>query len=655
MSAEDNMINFTIGPVQGFIGQARRTRDLWSGSFLLSYLSGCAMAEIRRIGGSIIVPDVEEDCLLRWIEKKGDGTPPRIGTLPNRFRASAEDPAVAARSAAERVRGAWKEIADCVWRRYVEDVADIGKSTQEIWRRQVDSFWEIHWTIGAMEGMEARKNWRFYRDWVDGRPTIEGGDHCTIMSDWQEISGYVRATDGMKQEAFWRKFRKNTGGMDLRIDERLCAIALIKRMFPSVSKDAIGWDVNADTWPSTLYVAAIPWFRSVIASNRDVANSYAEKARSFAKHIQRKGVAEQIFKKSDPFLEIDANFYYSTPLKDSKRTPLDGTTEKGDEPEDVRERRQELENYLDELYRRNGRPSPFYAMLLMDGDSMGRLIRERGEAVSRALAAFAKGVDGVVRQNLGVLVYAGGDDVLAMLPVECAMSCAHKLSVKFTRSFKDYGMDATISAGLVFASYRVPLRSVIREAHVILDDIAKDGNGRGSIAVSVLKGSGRYCRWVSSWSGAVSSETNEVLLERLARVFREKEENASGSSSSPSSTTSSQATFKEKHASSSFFYRSRELLLMLSGEQQWRPGMFFDLSSLEGLDIGELMLAEYLNALEHRSEITEEVRATARRYVGDLLSVSRRNPGPEYGRDGGEICADGMLLVKFLSQKEVSE
>ncbi|WP_369424635.1 type III-B CRISPR-associated protein Cas10/Cmr2, partial [Methanothrix sp.] len=291
------MINFTIGPVQGFIGQARRTRDLWSGSFLLSYLSGCAMAEIRRIGGSIIVPDVEEDCLLRWIEKKGDGTPPRIGTLPNRFRASAEDPAVAARSAAERVRGAWKEIADCVWRRYVEDVADIGKSTQEIWRRQVDSFWEIHWTIGAMEGMEARKNWRFYRDWVDGRPTIEGGDHCTIMSDWQEISGYVRATDGMKQEAFWRKFRKNTGGMDLRIDERLCAIALIKRMFPSVSKDAIGWDVNADTWPSTLYVAAIPWLRSVIASNRDVANSYAEKARSFAKHIQRKGVAEQIFKK----------------------------------------------------------------------------------------------------------------------------------------------------------------------------------------------------------------------------------------------------------------------------------------------------------------------------------------------------------------------
>ncbi|MCX8207738.1 MAG: type III-B CRISPR-associated protein Cas10/Cmr2 [Methanothrix sp.] len=642
MSADEKMINFTIGPVQGFIGQARRTRDLWSGSFLLSYLSGCAMAEIRRLKGSIKVPSVKEDHLLSWIENDGKGMPPRIGTLPNRFMASADNPAVAARCAAERVKGQWKNIADCVWKKYVEDVADHGKNTQEIWRRQVDNFWEIHWSVGAMDGMEARKNWRFYREWADGRPTIEGGDHCTIMSEWQEISGYVRATDRKKQDDFWRMLRRNTGGMDLRSDERLSAIALIKRMFPSVSKDAIGWDVNADTWPSTLYVAAIPWLRSVIESDSGSANMYAEKAHLYAKHIKRKGVAEQIFNwndqpharnASDPFLEIDANFYYTTSLRNPRSTPLDGTPEEGDEPEDVRSRREELIGSLERLYEKYGKPSPFYAMLLMDGDSMGKLIRDRGEDVSRALASFAEDVEHVVHENLGVLVYAGGDDVLAMLPVERAMSCAYRLSVDFTRSFKAHGMDATISAGMVFASHRVPLRSVMREAHSILDDIAKDENGRGSIAVSVLKGSGRYCRWVSSWSGAVSPETSEVVLERLAKKLGEKEEHAS-----------------------SFFYRFRELLLMLSGEQQWRPGMFFDLSHLEGLDVEELMLAEYLNALEHRSELTEEVRTRAMGYVRDLLSVSRRNPGPEYGMEtGSEICADGMLLVKFLSQKGVSE
>lgn len=634
MDTEDKTINFTIGPVQGFIAQARRTRDIWSGSFLLSYLSGCAMAEIRKIGGSIMVPDVKGDPLLSWIEDKGEEPLPRIGTLPNRFRAVADDPANAARSAARSVRSKWGRIAECVWNNYVKDVADAGRGTEEIWRRQVDNFWEIHWTIGGMEGMEARKNWRFSAEWSEGRPTIEGGDHCTIMSDWQEISGYVRVTERKKQDEFWRKIRQNTGGMDLRSDERLCAIALIKRMFPSVAKDVIGWDVSADRWPSTLYVAAIPWLKSVIESDPNGANMYEGMVKKYAKHVQRKGVAEQIFKRSDPFLEMDAQFYYATSLKSPRSTPLEGTPEEGDEPEDLRRKREELIECLEKLYKRNGSPTPFYAMLLMDGDSMGKMIRERGEDVSKALASFANSVKDVVRNTRGVLVYAGGDDVLAMLPVEKALSCAYRLSVAFSNSFKDNGIDsATISAGIVFASYRVPLRSVMREAHHILDDVAKEENGRGSVAVSVLKGSGRYCRWVSSWSGAVSAE-KEVILERLARKLRENVDDAS----------------------SSFFYKSRELLLMLAGEQRWSPGMFFDLSSFEGLDIETFLQAEYLNALEHRSEITEEVRESARRYVSDLLSVSLRHPGPEHaGGTGSEICVDGMLLVKFLSQREVSE
>jgi len=40
-------VHFALGPVQGFVAQARRTRDLWSGSFILSYLSGCAMNAVR--------------------------------------------------------------------------------------------------------------------------------------------------------------------------------------------------------------------------------------------------------------------------------------------------------------------------------------------------------------------------------------------------------------------------------------------------------------------------------------------------------------------------------------------------------------------------------------------------------------------------------
>ena len=32
-------LDISIGPVQGFVSQSRRTRDLWGSSYLLSFLS----------------------------------------------------------------------------------------------------------------------------------------------------------------------------------------------------------------------------------------------------------------------------------------------------------------------------------------------------------------------------------------------------------------------------------------------------------------------------------------------------------------------------------------------------------------------------------------------------------------------------------------
>lgn len=641
-STNDQTIYFTIGPVQGFLAQARRTRDLWSGSFLLSYLSGCAMAEIRK-QGNIEVPYVESDKMLRWIEaRQNEGeAPPRIGTLPNRFQATAADPAEAAKAAVEGVKSSWLKIADKVWETYVESAAlDLGADTERIWKRQLNNFWEIYWTVGDLPGMEARKNWRFYSDWQEGRPTIEGGDHCTIMGEWQEISGYVRARDRISQDEFWGRIHQETGGMDLRKGERLCSIALIKRMFSKVSKETIGWEVEANLWPSTLYVAAVPWLKTVLERSdlADDAESYATKAIEASKKIERKGVSDRIFGergKGHRFLEIDGNFYFKVALNDSRRTPL--TTGDRKESEEIREIRQDLLDSLNALYDKSDKaPFPFYGMLLMDGDSMGKLIRSQGEKVSKALACFTKEVDSIVGDHEGVLIYAGGDDVLAMLPRPKALRCAHALSVEFEKAFQNNGItEATISAGLVFASYRVPLRSVMREAHSILDDIAKEENGRGSIAVSVLKGSGKYCQWVSSWKGFANDKG--ILLDEIADSLN-----------------------KENSLSKSFFYKMREILVVLSSESCWRPGMFFELKGdLQDIDIQNLFFAEYINALEHTTEIDASKLEKAKMSVERLLLVSQRHKRIEMSKEPTPFIpafgADGPLLIKFLAQKEVSE
>jgi len=77
-------------------------------------------------------------------------------------------------------------------------------------------------------------------------------------------------------------------------------------------------------------------------------------------------------------------------------------------------------------------PTPYFAILLADGDRMGatlaKLVREADlRAVSRALADFTRRASAIVAENYGVTVFAGGDDVLAFLPVDTALRCARAL------------------------------------------------------------------------------------------------------------------------------------------------------------------------------------------------------------------------------------
>lgn len=44
----DQYFHITLGPVQGFVSQARRTRDFWAGSFLLSWLAAVAIKSSRK-------------------------------------------------------------------------------------------------------------------------------------------------------------------------------------------------------------------------------------------------------------------------------------------------------------------------------------------------------------------------------------------------------------------------------------------------------------------------------------------------------------------------------------------------------------------------------------------------------------------------------
>ena len=80
----------------------------------------------------------------------------------------------------------------------------------------------------------------------------------------------------------------------------------------------------------------------------------------------------------------------------------------------------------------SGRPSSFYAMLLMDGDSMGRLLSDaraslgdEGERqVTRALGQFANKVSPTVSGYDGVTVTAVAMTCLRCCPWDRLLACA---------------------------------------------------------------------------------------------------------------------------------------------------------------------------------------------------------------------------------------
>ena len=277
--------------MQTFVAQSRRTRDLWASSYLLSHLADVAMQAVEKTRGKIILPcrQGEEDT-----EGSAPASPLRRGRWPNRFVALADDPQAAAEAAKSAMLDAWGTIAAAVWRQFVERAAGNGKDTKAIWDRQVGNFWEVSWVIaagpapGGPDPLSLRKNWR------TGPATVEPGDHCGMMGSWQEISGYVRCRERKQQDAFWASLRNRLGELDLADDERLCAIALVKRMFPLIAKETIGVDLNAESWLSTPYIAAIPWLKRFAASSSAAARSYLETVRPTVKGTVATGNPKRI-------------------------------------------------------------------------------------------------------------------------------------------------------------------------------------------------------------------------------------------------------------------------------------------------------------------------------------------------------------------------
>ena len=629
-------LDISVGPVQGFVAQSRRTRDLWGSSYLLSFLSAHAMHGAQQAGGRVVRPVVDADPLYRWVADLRADEAPRLGTLPNHFVVEAHGEAhEVARASVHALEEAWQSVCGAVWDRFVEHAHPFGDGTASIWNRQIHGFWEVMWTAGTQDGtagshglLARRKHWRSHR------LPDEPGDKCTVMHDLQELSGYVRAESSASrksQNGFWERMKKHLGSLDRRDNERLCAIALVKRLFPKVATEALGWEIDTSHWPSTVYIGAVPWIRRALAIAPQQTRQYAEAV--------RRSAADTLSERHPPFAglddaaagnfpKLDANYLHREFVKTERLCPLAGD---GDNSirDDLLQRLGTIYGAKDKAGHQLGPPPTFHALLLADGDHLGKLVsRTGGESVGQALAAFTHEVSEVVDAHDGVTVYAGGDDVLAMLPVPRALSCAALLASRYQSAFGrlDTGVEATLSASVVFAHVRLPLSATIAEAHRLLDDVAKEENGRDSLAVGVMKRSGSYCQWVTTWNrmhpdGGSSPATE--LLERLSQHLKRD--------------------VADPGLSSTLIYRLREILTALCGWHHWKPGVWGNVP--EGLDLRAFLHAEIIHSLERKSFENDGAHADE---LTDLVCKLLR-PSRTGSAEVAEAGVDALLLARFLT------
>lgn len=602
---------FSLGPVQEFVGKARRLRDYWTGSYLLSYLTKLAMDEVCKNRGHLIFPPYKENNKPTEANKNHE-----IGSFPNRFQADV--PAGFEPTCCEkRVKDTWEKIAEYVWVEYISEVASLGKNTKEIWDRQVEGFWYMQWVIADEENdalLDIRKNWRSHL------PTVEPGNKCTLLGNLQEISGYIRSSkkgEGEKQKIFWEKMRSKLALLDLKEGERLSAVALIKRIFPRVYNE-FEKTIFPENFPSTTYMSAVSWVKAVI-KKEELAIDFLKEARKLKEVSSEAKVGIQCLdelakdnKDLKGFISLDGNCFYSHTLLNDNLW--------GDGDRIIREN---LESKVRNISRKIGfEPDTYYALLSMDGDKIGAILQDNKDKkakISETISAFSESVPGIIKNHSGRVVYAGGEDVFAILPVDTAINAAVELRRKYTELFEpvfDSKEIPTISAAIIFAHHHAPLTKVYNEIQSLLDNVAKDEYGRASLAISTWNTGGRDLVWAMPWQEFVE-DTKDNLISRLAVKFGKAKETES--------------------ISNSFIYNIQRDLSLFTDKD----------SFLSDEEILKLLTAEYIRSrAKSNKNLTKEQVQPHMRELLKMCSIYYHDDKGMIEKQKG-FNVDGALLVKF--------
>ena len=446
MVDKKELLLFKLGPVQEFIAQARSTRDLWSGSYMLSWLVAHAVKAVIDAGSldddAVQMPSLQGNPLITALRDETiplDLNQVLIPNLPNWALICV--PAGRGRDlggvAKRAVDQALERMGNAVWQ-FLKANYQAQDAWKPRWDAQLRAWPRFTFAWTEWDGQEA--TWKAAYDTVvqnlAARRNIREFDQWNAMGEETVKDSLSGLEERIGDKAFWQRLHQNR--LFRTASHCYGAMNLVKRLWIRVSGDVDG---------ETCHFFA------------DTLNFARREVRNELKVPDVSTIARQ---------NIDPHV-------------------------------------------------PYFAVLAFDGDKMGDTVTRYAtnavqlRRISQTLSTFAlERVRRIVETFEGFLIYAGGDDVLALLPSSRAIDCARELRDMFKKIGAEAGYELNASCGIAVGHKKAPLQMLIKAAQE-MEREAKGKYKRNAVAIALYKRSGEIIKWGTHWESAKGTSALDLM------------------------------------------------------------------------------------------------------------------------------------------------
>lgn len=704
--ADVGMMVFSITPVQAFISKARKLRDSWTGSVLLSWLAFEGIRWVMENLGPdhILYPSLIDQPLVNeylqktWhVPSESFLNPPKdIASFPNKFLFVI--PMNLAESIADGIKGhiknAWKDLYKKVCENTLDTLGsflctdDEKNNVRRMFERQGSEFWDLQWAASSLVTKEdfpeiqtllpesayqtpfalvdhfndiikvIEGKYHFDKSGrgvlysvghalVQGtlaaaktRKTItrlhENGEKCHLCGEFEVVhhktyKGDISAGEYKNNtKEFWKTLKtkwdrdeSSNPGYNLNENEKLCSICLTKRMACETMEKDKGHILHSvfsgngnHSFPSTTDIALRSYFD-----------------RKGTPENERKKIAQAIHEKTDDRTD-NRDRYYAILLMDGDKMgklingeTMASTWKSVMHPEIVKRLEDKA---FDPTYHKPWKQ-------LFDKHTQRLVTPAIHAAISEALGDFSLyGVSSIIKKHKGRLIYAGGDDVCAVLPVDNAFPAASEIQEYYTSTYKwipkdrekqditdasgtftpqpgklsinlGKGEDISISAGILVCHHKESLTQMIAEAQHLLKDKAKKEGGRNACAIELRKRSGGSRFFVRKWSETAAWKS----FMDIGKAISSKD---------------------KAQVSTSLVYRLEQLRLgveALLTKKNWKE---------------QNMLQKLIGMQLDRSSVGEKIRKDAfAEIITDLVVVKGKDGNPQFK-------PEGLIVAAFMAK-----